>query len=49
MRGAAPTFVAGLLQVKARVPADVPSGPAVPVWLAVGGGSLYEGVTVAIK
>ncbi|HYM11385.1 MAG TPA: SBBP repeat-containing protein [Bryobacterales bacterium] len=47
--GAAPTLVAGVLQVNARVPLDVPPGDAVPVWLVVGGGLLYEGVTVAIK
>ena len=47
--GAAPTLVAGVLQVNARVPEDTPPGNAVPVWLVVGGGLLYEGVTVAIK
>jgi uncharacterized protein (TIGR03437 family) len=51
--GAAPGFVAGALQVNARVPQDIPAGSALPVWLLVGdllvGGMLQEGVTIAIR
>jgi uncharacterized protein (TIGR03437 family) len=47
--GAAPGEVAGMLQVNARIPADVPSGTVVPVTITVGAATSQAGVTVAIK
>jgi uncharacterized protein (TIGR03437 family) len=47
--GSAPGFVAGAFQVNAAVPADAPSGPAVPVVITVGGASSQANVTVAIE
>jgi uncharacterized protein (TIGR03437 family) len=46
--GAAPTLVAGLLQVNVRIPANAPSGSA-PVLLHVGNGTSQAGVTLAIQ
>jgi uncharacterized protein (TIGR03437 family) len=47
--GAAPGEPAGVIQVNARIPADVPRGANVPVVIIVGGTSSQAGVTVAIK
>jgi uncharacterized protein (TIGR03437 family) len=47
--GAAPGQVAGMLQVNARVPADVPRGTSVPVTITVGAATSQAGVTLAIK
>ncbi|MBI3694445.1 MAG: hypothetical protein HY238_06360 [Acidobacteria bacterium] len=47
--GAAPTYVAGLLQVNVKVPLRAPSGPAVPVTLVVGNTPSPPGVTLAIR
>ena len=47
--GAAPGQVAGLLQVNARVPADVPRGKSVPVTITVGAATSQAGVTLYIK
>jgi len=47
--GAAPGEPAGVIQVKARIPADVSRGAHVPVVIIVGGTSSQAGVTVAIK
>ena len=47
--GGAPGEVAGMLQVNARVPANVPHGMAVPVTITVGAATSQAGVTVAIK
>ncbi len=47
--GAAPGQPAGLLQVNARVPANVARGSAAPVAVTVGNASSQAGVTVAIK
>ena len=47
--GAAPSFVAGVLQVNARIPSDVPLGAAVPVLLKIGDALSQPGVTVAIQ
>jgi uncharacterized protein (TIGR03437 family) len=47
--GGAPGEVAGMLQVNARIPADVPSGASVPVTITVGAATSQAGVTVAIK
>ena len=47
--GAAPTLVAGVLQVNARVRADQEGGPAIPVQIGVGGVLSREGVTLAVS
>jgi uncharacterized protein (TIGR03437 family) len=47
--GAAPGFVAGAMQVNARVPEGVPSGAAVPVVLSIGDASSQSGVTMAVQ
>lgn len=47
--GAAPGEVAGMLQVNARIPADVPSGTSVPVTVTVGAATSQAGVTLAVK
>jgi uncharacterized protein (TIGR03437 family) len=47
--GAAPGEPAGVIQVNARIPADVSRGTNVPVIIIVGGTSSQAGVTVAIK
>jgi uncharacterized protein (TIGR03437 family) len=47
--GAAPGEPAGVIQVNARIPADVSRGTNVPVVIIVGGTSSQAGVTVAIK
>jgi len=46
--GAAPTLVAGVMQVNVRIPANAPSGD-VPVDVAVGSAHSQPGVTVAVK
>jgi uncharacterized protein (TIGR03437 family) len=46
--GAAPTLVAGVLQVNLRIPLDTPSGD-IPVVLLVGTVSSRAGVTVAVQ
>lgn len=48
-QGAAPTMVAGLLQVNCVVPPAAPSGYSVPVVLFVGTASSPAGVSLAIK
>lgn len=45
---AAPGFVAGVFQVKVRIPESVTPGPAVPVTLLVGTARSQDGVSVAI-
>ena len=47
--GAAPGEPAGVIQVNARIPADVPRGSSVPVAITVGTVSSQAGVTLAIK
>src|ERR1039457_2450619 len=47
--GAAPHAVAGLLQVNFRVPADAPTGDAIPLVLMVGGARSPEGVKMAVR
>ena len=47
--GAAPGEPSGVLQVNARIPADVPRGAGVPVTIMVGVASSQAGVTLAIK
>jgi trimeric autotransporter adhesin len=46
--GAAPTLVAGVIQVNVKIPGSVPSG-AVPVVLTVGNVSSQAGLTVAVQ
>jgi uncharacterized protein (TIGR03437 family) len=46
--GAAPTLVAGVLQVNARIPAGVPSGN-VPVVITVGNTTSQSTITLAVK
>ena len=47
--GGAPGLIAGVAQVNCLIPADAPSGPAVPIVLTVGPTSSQAGVTLAIK
>ena len=47
--GAAPGLISGVVQVNSVIPADIPSGPAVPIVLNVGTASSQAGVTLAIK
>jgi uncharacterized protein (TIGR03437 family) len=47
--GAAPDEVAGMLQVNARIPKGISTGPAVPVSLAIGAATSQPGVTLAVK
>ncbi len=47
--GAAPSLVAGVMQVNARVPNEVATGPAVPVVLSVGSFDSRSGVTLAVQ
>ncbi len=47
--GAAPGLVAGVLQINAQVPDDVPAGSAVPIVIQVGDRRSPQGVTVAIR
>ncbi len=47
--GAAPTLVAGLMQINAQVPAGIAAGSAIPVIVKVGNASSPEGVTISIR
>lgn len=47
--GAAPTLVAGVMQINVMVPTNAPTGTAVPVQIAAGGVKGPSGVTVALK
>jgi uncharacterized protein (TIGR03437 family) len=47
--GAAPGEVAGMLQINAEIPVDVPSGTAVPVTITVGAATSQAGVTLVVK
>jgi uncharacterized protein (TIGR03437 family) len=47
--GAAPGFVAGLLQINVRVPAGLPSSAPAALVLSIGGSSSQSGCAVAIK
>lgn len=47
--GATPGFVAGLMQINARIPLDAPSGPRVPLIIKVGEALSQPGVTIAIE
>jgi uncharacterized protein (TIGR03437 family) len=47
--GATPGIIAGVIQVNCVIPADVPTGPAVPISLTIGSAASQAGVTLAIK
>jgi uncharacterized protein (TIGR03437 family) len=47
--GAAPGIIAGVIQVNCVIPADIPSGPAIPIVLNVGTASSPAGITLAVK
>jgi uncharacterized protein (TIGR03437 family) len=47
--GGAPGLVAGVIQVNARVPADLAASGEVPVVLQVGGAASQPGVTLAVR
>ncbi len=47
--GAAPTFVAGALQINVTVPPSAPIGATVPIQISVGGVLSPTGVTLAVK
>jgi uncharacterized protein (TIGR03437 family) len=47
--GMAPQMVAGVLQINARIPANAPTGSAVPVQLKVGDFSSPAGSTIAVR
>ena len=47
--GGAPTLVAGVFQINAVVPSNVPSGRSIPVVLTIGEASSQEGITMAIR
>lgn len=47
--GAAPTLVAGALQINVEIPAGITPGPTVPVLVRLGEYTTQPGVTVAVK
>jgi len=47
--GPSPGSIEGLLQVNAVVPDDIPSDPAVPVVVTIGGVPSQAGVTIAVR
>ena len=47
--GAAPGFVAGLMQINLRVPMDAPVGDQVPVVLSISTATSRAGVTLVIR
>jgi len=47
--GAAPGFVAGAMQINARIPSDAPNGDAVPVTITVGSRSSQPGVSLSVR
>lgn len=47
--GAAPELVAGVLQVNARIPKGIQTGPAVPLSLKMGTASMPPGITLAVQ
>ena len=47
--GAAPGFVAGVMQVNFQIPDDAPTGAAVPLTLLIGGAPSQMGITIAIR
>ena len=47
--GAAPNFIAGLMQVNVRVPESVAPGDSVPVQLSMGDAKSQAAVTMAVR
>ncbi|HEX3747768.1 MAG TPA: glycoside hydrolase family 44 protein [Bryobacteraceae bacterium] len=47
--GAAPGFVAGVLQINAQMSPNVSAGSAVPVHITIGGAKSQDGVTLAVR
>lgn len=47
--GAAPGMVSGLLQINVQIPANAPTGDAVPVVVRVGNNNSQDGVVMAIR
>jgi uncharacterized protein (TIGR03437 family) len=47
--GSAPGIIYGVMQVNIRVPANAPTGPAVPIVINVGNTSSQTGVTLAVN
>ncbi len=47
--GAAPGFVAGLMQINLRIPATAPTGDAIPITLRVGEATSRSGVTLSLR
>jgi uncharacterized protein (TIGR03437 family) len=47
--GSAPGEVSGMLQVNAVVPPGIAPGPAVPIFVTVGGKQSQGGVTIAVQ
>jgi len=46
--GEAPGFVAGLMQLNVRIPANVPSGP-LSIQVSIGGNISQRGITVTVQ
>lgn len=47
--GAAPDLVSGVIQVNVRIPADCPTGPAIPITLTLGGVSSREAAVISVR
>jgi len=47
--GAAPGFVAGSMQISARIPASAPTGASVHVQISIGNATSPAGVTLAVN
>ena len=47
--GAAPGYVSGALQINIRIPADMPSGNAIPLQIRIGSRATQPGVTLAVQ
>jgi uncharacterized protein (TIGR03437 family) len=48
-QGAAPGLVAGISQINAQVPTNIPVGPSIPVTITVGAEQSRNSVTIAVK
>jgi uncharacterized protein (TIGR03437 family) len=46
---AAPTLIAGVMQINVQVPANAPAGASVPIQISIGSGTSPGGVTLALK
>jgi uncharacterized protein (TIGR03437 family) len=47
--GAAPGFVAGSMQINARIPANAPTGASVSVQISIGNAASLAGVTLSVN